>query len=116
MTTTGTDQRLDDLIAAYADLTAQKEALDSAIESIKLSMAELGEGRHEGRRGRVAVTRTRRFDTHRAQELLEQTPDLLASVTESVISSTKAKRLLPPAIYEACQTTSEKATVRVTIA
>lgn len=116
MSTSTTDQRLDDLIAAYADLTAQKEALDSAIESIKLSMAELGEGRHEGRRGRVAVTHTRRFDTHRAQELLEQTPDLLASVTESVISSTKAKRILPPAIYEACQTTSEKATVRVTIA
>ncbi|QCV95648.1 hypothetical protein [Acidipropionibacterium acidipropionici] len=116
MSTPTTEARLDDLIAAYADLLAQKEALDSALDSIKLTMAELGEGKHEGRRGRVAVTHTRRFDTHKAQELLEPTPELLASVTESVISSSKAKRLLPPALYEACQTTSEKATVRVTIA
>lgn len=115
-TTTDNDPRLDDLIGAYADLLAKRESIDAALDSIKNTMADLGEGRHDSTKGRVSVTYTRRFDTHKAQEFLEPTPELLASVTESVISSSKAKRLLPPAIYEACQTVAAKPTVRVTVA
>ncbi len=112
-----TDPTLDDLLAEWHDLTARRADIDARLDQIKTALAQLGEGTHTRGANRITIYRTRRFDQTAAWTILEgQPPEVITACTETVISSTKAKKILPPALYEACQAAAGKPTVRVSLA
>lgn len=107
----------DALLAEYHDLTARRASIDDRLDQIKNDLAGLGEGSHECGSDRVSVYRARRFDQKKAMAVLDGQPaPVISACTEIVISSAKAKKVLPPALYEACQTAATKPTVRVSVA
>lgn len=54
----------------------------------------------------VQVTYRRTFKPEQARKVLATNRDLLDAITEATISATKAKAILPPALYEMCQVES----------
>lgn len=58
------------------------------------------------------VSYSRKFSPAEAAKVLASNPDLLAACSETVISSKKAKAVLPPAVYELCQVASDAPTIK----
>lgn len=106
---------IDTLLAQWTQLIDARDQIDSQLDELRAQMADLGEGRHDGSAGRISVTRTKRFDKRTAATVLADHPEVLASVTETAISGSLAKKVLPPVLYEACQVQAPTPTVRVTI-
>lgn len=87
------------IAARIADLTARKTALEDEINAIKTRLrTELGDTYKDDH---VTISTNRRFSAIQAQAWLEANPAFAPLVTETVISSTLAKKNLPPTIYEA---------------
>lgn len=87
-----------------AELTQQRDALDAEINLIKAQMLE---GRQAGDvltiNGREAykVVTTHRWDETQARQIL--TPEQIEAITVAKVDPATAKRILPPAIYDACR-------------
>lgn len=86
----------DDDVRRYVDLQAKIGDLTTELEAIRVRIRAHGSGQV----GDLVVTvaAARRFSPVRAVDLLS--PDELASITETTLSSAKAKQVLPPVIYE----------------
>jgi hypothetical protein len=92
-----------DLVAEYLDLRDRKAAIDNRLEQITAELRSLGVGRHQAGGHTVTVSAQRRFNTEAAARILASNPDLLLACQETTISGSKAKQVLPPALYEMCQ-------------
>lgn len=102
--TTTTD--LAKLRAEYLELEARRTDIVDRQEAIKALVAELGAGRHQAGDGLISVTQQHRFDKARAEQVLPA--DMLALITVSTIDPAQARKVLPPAVYEACSVTLDK--------
>jgi hypothetical protein len=101
-------ERLAQLNDLAAKIKAEQEEIKARLR------VELGAGKHE--QFRVTVSPTMRFNAEQARLVLgklEHGEELIASISETVISSELAKRVLAPAVYELCQVEHGKATVRL---
>jgi hypothetical protein len=103
-----------------AAIQAQIKALTEAEKSVKTHIADLLAGQvgdiiAEGRTV-FTVAYSRRFDPELAHRILIGTPDLLAACSTTVVDASKAKAVLPPAVYELCQAQSEKPTIKPKVA
>jgi hypothetical protein len=58
------------------------------------------------------VSYGKRFDAEQAAAILASNPELLAQCSETIISATKAKAVLPPAVYELCQRENDAPTIK----
>lgn len=91
------------LALEYLDLKERAAALDDRMKQIVAQLRDdLGTGRHTAGEHTVTVTPQRRFNPDHAKEVLASNPDLLAACTEQVVTSSKAKQILAPAMYELC--------------
>lgn len=105
---------LDDILAEWADVTTKLDELATRREQLADQLRALGEGSHVGTAGKVTVSQpARRFDAKLAIATLP--PEMLTLCQETTVSSTKAKKVLPPALYEQCQSASSSAKPRVTV-
>jgi hypothetical protein len=100
-----TAEQLDGLASRYLDLAEQIEKLAAEQDTIKALDATTAHG------VKVTVYRTRRFDARLASTVVPA--ELLEQVTERVVDRAKAKALLPPALYEQCQSYAGRPTVRI---
>ena len=104
------------LAAEYLELKAKTAELDDRIKQIVALLRELGEGRHEAGTATVTVGATpHRFSAARASEVLATNPALLEQCQELVVSSTKAREILPPAVYALCSLPVGEARVSVRV-
>lgn len=102
------------LAAEYLDLKDKAAQIDDRVKQIVAQLRALGEGKHEAGAATVVVGAVpHRFDARKAAEVLASNPELLAQVSETVVSSTKAKQLLAPAVYALCSV--ENGEPRVTV-
>ena len=92
------------LAEQLAALSAQVDTINDRLEQIKAELRNLGEGTHEVAGRAVAIIPQRRFNADRASLILP--PDTLAQITAPAVSSSLAKRVLAPALYEACMVAS----------
>lgn len=100
MTTTPT---VEELAIEYLDLKDRAATIDDRIKQIVTQLRDdLGTGQHPAGDHTVTVTPQRRFNPDHAKEVLASNPDLLAACTETVVTSSKAKQILAPAMYELC--------------
>ena len=91
------------LATEYLDLKDRAAALDDRIKQIVTELRDtLGAGKHPAGEHSITVTPQRRFNPDHAKHVLASNPDLLAACTEMVVTSSKAKQILAPALYEAC--------------
>lgn len=89
---------LDQLVADYATLTAQIDALTARRDEVKAQLRDLGAGKHETTTGLVVtVTPQRRFNAAKAAETLPA--DVVAQCLD--FSASKARAVLAPALYQA---------------
>jgi hypothetical protein len=107
------DATYHDLVTRLAHIQARKADLDAEEAQIK---AKLGENLTHGTysvNGTPALTVSlgRRFDPVLAAEVLH--PELAALCKVEVIDSTRAKAVLPPAVYRQCQRDNDKPTIRM---
>lgn len=105
---------LDQLIADYVALSAERAAIDEQLGLIRAHLAGLGAGTHTGARGRVTVTYPHRFSLDRAAEVLPE--QLLAACTTATVTPKAAKKVLPPGLYDQCCTTADTPVVKVSAA
>ncbi|QXT62736.1 hypothetical protein [Tessaracoccus palaemonis] len=98
--TTTSDPAL--LAAEYLDLRDRIAELKTRQDQLAAQLRNLGAGRHTAGNLTVTLTPAKRFNPDQARTILAANPDLLAACSDTVISATKAKAVLPPAIYEAC--------------
>lgn len=91
------------LALEYLDLKERAAALDDRMKQIVAQLRDdLGAGRHSAGEHTVTVTPQRRFNPDHARQILASNPELLAACQETVVSSSKAKQVLAPAMYELC--------------
>lgn len=111
-------RRAMDLRERIAALAEQISGLSEAKAKLELEVVELA-GNAPGTVVDVAglplfsLVQSHRFSADRAAELFAANPDLIAQISETSISSAKAKRVLPPAAYELCQVAGDKITVKL---
>lgn len=101
MTTTIDIQALAELHARYVALAAQIEPLQQEMDELKAktrSMAPLGTTNLAT--GSIIVSPNRRFSPDHAAAVLPA--DIADQCSETVITAKKAKRVLAPALYDAC--------------
>ena len=109
---TGQPIRLDDLIAEWLDIQDRITVLTERKETLAEQMRTLGEGRHATTTGAITVSSgTKRFSAEKAAEIL--TPELREACTETIITSKRAKVVLPPALYDLCSETNGRPRVTV---
>lgn len=90
-----------DLAAEYLDLKDRARVIDDRIKQIVAQLRDgLGAGKHPAGDHTVTVTISRRFNPDLAAQVLASNPDLLTACQETVVSSSKAKQVLAPAVYE----------------
>lgn len=104
---------VDQLAAEYLDLKTRAGVLDDRMKQIVAQLRDLGPGKHDAGNYAITVTPSRRFDPDLARIVLASNPELLAACTDHVISSTKAKQVLAPAVYESLMTPSGDPRVNV---
>ena len=81
----------------YRELTLMQEQITDELNAIRAKWRKEGDGRC----GPVNVRTPRRLSPSLTQEWVEKNaPNLLPTIQETVISCSKAKAVLPPAIYE----------------
>ena len=100
MTTTPTMPSIStaDLAARYQDLAARRDQLTQEMDAIKTELRlTLGDTYSDEN---VSIRTNKRFSVSRANEFIETNPAWAALITETTISSTLAKKNLPPALYE----------------
>ena len=104
--------RLDQLISTYARITATISEYNEQLDQVKAELRQLGTGTHHGSNGTATITAQRRFDPQLAADTLPA--ELAAACTETSINAAKARKILPPALYEACspETGQPRVTVR----
>lgn len=93
------------LVTEYLALEAHRAEITARQDHIKAFLrTTLPQGKHElDGTGTVTISVNRRFDAALAEQVLTNlNPALLDAVKETVISSAKAKKVLPPATYEQC--------------
>lgn len=91
------------LALEYLDLKERAAALDDRMKQIVAQLRDdLGTGRHTAGEHTVTVTPQRRFNPDHARQILASNPELLTACQETVVSSSKAKQVLAPAMYELC--------------
>lgn len=83
-------------VLRLVDIQALSKELDAEAEQIRERLRAHGSGTVGALR--VHVTPQRRFSAQLAVETL--TPEQIAQIAETSLSSTKAKQLLPPAVYD----------------
>ena len=102
------------LAAEYLDLKERAQHLDDRIKQIVAELRDLGEGSHVAGAYKVQVGATpHRFNAERAAEILATNPALLDACRETVVTSTRARAVLPPAVYAACSLPAGEARVNV---
>jgi cell division septal protein FtsQ len=109
-----TAEQLDGLASRYLDLAEQIEKLAAEQDTIKALVRDAypdGLDATTAHGVKVTVYRTRRFDARLASTVVPA--ELLEQVTERVVDRAKAKALLPPALYEQCQSYAGRPTVRI---
>lgn len=84
-------------IARYRELDQMRRRIDEELDAIKARWRVHGVGKY----GDVTISENRRFSVTMCKQWVEtNAPQLLPAITEEVISSSKAKQLLPPAVYD----------------
>lgn len=99
-----TVERAAELAAEYLDLTNRQRAIAERLDAVKAELRDLGAGPHTVGDLTVTVTPSRRFNPDQAARVLPA--ELLAQITAPAVSSSLAKRILPPALYDACMVES----------
>lgn len=96
---------LDQILADWFDVADRLDQLQQAKAALAAELRELGPGRHNGTAGTATISApTARFDPAKAAEVLPA--DMLEACRETVITASRAKAVLPPALYELCQVAS----------
>jgi len=95
-----TPRTLDQVLTEWFDINDRIKQLEDAKAALQTEMRAYGEGAHESAKGTVTVSPQRRFNADRAAEVVPI--DLYQLCQETVVSSARAKAILPPAVYEAC--------------
>jgi hypothetical protein len=105
---------VDSLAVRYLELAAKREDIDGEMEGIK---AKLRDAYPDGVRTAttsgvmVSVSVTRRFDPEQARKVLPA--HLLQQCLVTKVDAATAKKLVPPALYDACSVVTGKPTVRI---
>lgn len=86
----------DDDVRRLLDLQETSKLIDAELEEIRQRIRQHGSGQVGALK--VSVTAQRRFSPVLAVEKL--TPEQLAEIADTTLSGTKAKHVLPPALYE----------------
>ena len=101
-----------DLVAEYLDLTERIASIVERRDQITGILRTLDQGKHAFSAGTVTVGKPgRRFSADEAAKHLP--PELLDACTEQVVTASRAKYVLSPALYELCST--EVGAARVTV-
>jgi hypothetical protein len=109
-----TPAELDALTVRYLELASKREDIDGELEGIK---AKLRDAYPDGIRTStssgvmVSVSVTRRFDPEQAKNVLPA--HLLQQCLVTKVDAATAKKLVPPALYDACSVVTGKPTVRI---
>lgn len=91
------------LATEYLNLKTQAANIDARIKEIVTLLRNLGEGRHDAGDHTITVGKQpHRFNPDQARTILASNPELLAQCEETVVSSSKAKQLLAPEVYQLC--------------
>ena len=107
------DTTPEELAREYLDLKERAAVIDDRIKQIVAELRDnLGAGRHTAGDHTVTVTPQRRFNPDRAAEVLAGSP-LLEACQETVVTSARAKQVLPPAVYETCMVEAGEARVSI---
>lgn len=106
--------KIEDLVKRYLELQTLLDEATSEQSTIKAQLRQLGIGKHHTGAGPITVSPNRRFNAEQAAAVLtEINPDLIPACSDTVISSAKAKAVLPPAVYERCMKQSGEHKVSV---
>lgn len=94
-------------------LKSDREKLQQQEDTLKGELRdELGEGKYtvDGQPA-ISVSATRTFDSETARENVPK--ELLPLILSESIDSAKARKILPPAMYDACRKESGKKQIRL---
>ena len=105
---------IEDLVKRYVELSTLIDEAMSEQEQIKAQFRQLGLGKHVTGAGPITISPNRRFNPEQAENVLRAiNPDLIAACSETLLTSARAKQVLPPAVYEQCMKASDKYKVEV---
>lgn len=100
-----------DLHKEWLDLEIRREDAVSRQAAIEQTLGvALGLGEHQTGAGVVEIAQSRRWNAELAELVLP--PDVVAACQDKVLSSSKVKEIVPPALYRRCQKSSDKLTVK----
>lgn len=106
--------KLLDYVKRYLELQSVIDDCKAEQEVIKADCRQLGLGKHTTGAGPVVVSPNRRWDAATAEQVLREiNPDLIPACSETVLTSAKAKQVLPPAVYEQCMKASDNYKVSI---
>lgn len=106
--------KLSDLAKRYLELGAIIDSATEEQEAIKATLRQLGLGRFSTGVAPVVISPNRRFDAGLAEKVLGAiNPDLIPACSETLITASKAKTVLPPAVYEQCMKANPNHKVQV---
>jgi hypothetical protein len=95
--------RLIEQVKRFLELGSIIDDAKAEQEMIKAQVRQLGLGKHTTGAGPIAVSPNRTWNAAQAEQVLREiNPDLIAACSETVLTSAKAKAVLPPAVYERC--------------
>lgn len=84
-------------IARYRELLAMQEEIASELNGLKAKFKQNPPGKY----GDVVVSQSKRYSPELALAwITTNAPNLLPQVQETVISQSKVKQVLPPAVYD----------------
>lgn len=108
---------MDDIARMAADWAALEVTRTGIVErqtEIKNILRErLGVGKHPAGILRVEISEQRRFTAEGAKSALKAEPDKLDAITEPMVSTELARRLLTPADYDRCKVASGEPKVAI---